>query len=155
MYIRKSTNLTFIFTLILSLLFAFPYNSYAAVANGSDPIATGCSKDAITVYTAPIINYDGDPVARAELRYSQSCRSAWGKVIVTKAWVGQIGGHIQRNDNVSYHCDILGGFDDIGETCYTAQVNDAGYTAKAGGSYIQDKHPTHPPNKLYWWTKWH
>ncbi|MGW2373192.1 MULTISPECIES: DUF2690 domain-containing protein [Kitasatospora] len=44
-------------------------NCYASGCNGLDPAATTCADDAVTVSTSGSL----------ELRYSPSCRAAWGR----------------------------------------------------------------------------
>ncbi|MGA8943601.1 MAG: DUF2690 domain-containing protein [Thermoactinomyces sp.] len=108
----------------ISLLLINP--GYAAVKNGSDPIATGCAKDARTVkykYFGP------NNVALIELRYSPKCRSAWARVTLSNSSYRGEASVIRNEDHKAYHCKVPKG----GTSCYTRQVNDAGYTSRAFG----------------------
>ncbi|WP_172463429.1 DUF2690 domain-containing protein [Priestia endophytica] len=120
----------------------------AAVVNGSDPITTGCARDAKTV------GYDMFSGAEVELRYSPNCRSAWAKFTVGGDPAAKEGtARITRNDGVSYSCTAK---KSLGQkSCYTKQVNDAGYTARAtANAPFQMKY-----GSGYWWeylyTRWY
>ncbi|PHF49737.1 hypothetical protein COF72_06795 [Bacillus pseudomycoides] len=120
----------------------------AAVINGSDPIATGCARDAKTV------GYDMFSGAEVELRYSPSCRSAWAKFTIGEDPAAKEGtARITRNDGVSYSCTAK---KSLGQkSCYTKQVNDAGYTARATANALFQ----YQAGSGYWWeilnTRWY
>ncbi|USK35827.1 YjfA family protein [Bacillus sp. F19] len=117
-------------TMLVSIFsFAAPMPKVeAAVANGSDPIATGCARDAITV--PDWNNTSWFSSAEVELRYSPSCRSAWAKLTLGgDPAITSGNARITRNDGVSYSCSAQ---KSLGKnSCYTRQVNDAGYTLSA------------------------
>lgn len=49
----------------------------------TDPVATGCSTDAYTAQSALIQRaYDFVTLQTIELRYSPSCRTAWGRITI-------------------------------------------------------------------------
>ncbi|MCP1122726.1 YjfA family protein [Bacillus sp. 3103sda1] len=128
-------------TMLVSIFsFAVPAPKVAAaVTNGSDPIATGCARDAKTV------GYSQYSSAAIELRYSPSCRSTWAKLTLGgDPAIKEGSAIITRNDGVKYSCYAK---KSLGQTsCYTRQVNDAYYVARAtanvlvvyggGGSYV-------------------
>ncbi|MEW5591944.1 DUF2690 domain-containing protein [Peribacillus frigoritolerans] len=118
-------------TMLVSILsFAAPMPKVAAaVTNGSDPIATGCARDAVT------IDDDWISSAQVDLRYSPSCRSAWAKLTLGgDPGIREGTARITRNDGVTYSCSAR---KSLGQTsCYTKQVNDAGYTARATANVL-------------------
>ncbi|MDP1420386.1 DUF2690 domain-containing protein [Peribacillus simplex] len=141
-------------TMLVSIFsFAAPMPKVAAaVANGSDPIATGCARDAITV--TDWNNTSWFSGAQVDLRYSPSCRSAWAKFTIGEDPAAKEGtARITRNDGVSYSCTAK---KSLGQkSCYTKQVNDAGYTARATANVLfQGEY-----GAGYWWeylyTRWY
>jgi hypothetical protein len=109
---------------------------------GTDPQATGCANDARTIYSRPLNDFDTPSVSYGtiELRYSPTCRTAWARVILNfpsdgtgRQSVGERYGsaEIDRNDNqnVTFTCAVPKGQ----YSCYTKQINDAGYTSFAIG----------------------
>ncbi|MEW5553128.1 DUF2690 domain-containing protein [Peribacillus frigoritolerans] len=118
-------------TMLVSIFsFAAPMPKVAAaVTNGSDPIATGCARDAVT------IDDDWISSAQVDLRYSPSCRSAWAKLTLGgDPGIREGTARITRNDGVTYSCSAR---KSLGQTsCYTKQVNDAGYTARATANVL-------------------
>ncbi|MDQ0757549.1 DUF2690 domain-containing protein [Streptomyces canus] len=105
----------------------------AAAYDGQSPVTSGCANSAITA-RAENIYVDGEKIGKIELRYSTSCRTAWGRVTAYYL-AGNGQAHVVRiSDKKSYYCDntdwsdVLNGF-----TCYTAMVNDAGVTSLAWG----------------------
>ncbi|MES9740312.1 DUF2690 domain-containing protein [Peribacillus frigoritolerans] len=122
-------------TMLVSIFsFAAPMPKVAAaVTNGSDPIATGCARDAITV--PDWNNTSWISSAQVDLRYSPSCRSAWAKLTLGgDPGIREGTARITRNDGVTYSCSAR---KSLGQTsCYTKQVNDAGYTARATANVL-------------------
>lgn len=115
----------------LSGLFVFAPNTYAAVADGTDPIATGCANDARTV-KSDWFGPNGNVLI--ELRYSAKCRSAWARVTIPQAATDSVWADaaVTRNqDGKQYLCVVPNG----SRSCYTPQVNDAGYTSYADSYY--------------------
>ncbi|MFI7505097.1 DUF2690 domain-containing protein [Streptomyces sp. NPDC049687] len=105
----------------------------AAAYDGQSPVTSGCANSAITARTKNI--YVGSKlVGRIDLRYSTSCRTAWGRVVAYYlAGAGEA--NVYRNsDGKYYFCDNTDWSDAVnGFTCYTAMVNDAGVTSYAWG----------------------
>ncbi|WP_329319954.1 DUF2690 domain-containing protein [Streptomyces sp. NBC_01262] len=105
----------------------------AAAYDGQSPVTSGCVNSAITASSKNI--YVGSKLeGKIELRYSTSCRTAWGRVIAY--YLGGEGeANVYRNSDGKYYLcenttwsEALNGF-----TCYTAMVNDAGVTSYAWG----------------------
>lgn len=57
---------------------------YAASCNGLNPAATICQNDARTVAES------GDPMGAMELRYSPTCRAAWGRFKISTPYGSRI-----------------------------------------------------------------
>ncbi|WIY58947.1 DUF2690 domain-containing protein [Bacillus arachidis] len=146
---KWATMISSVIVLVSIFSFALPIpKAEAAVVNGSDPIATGCARDAITV------GYDQYSGAQVELRYSPSCRSAWAKFdIGTDTWAKEASATITRNDGVKYSCSVKRSLGQ--KSCYTRQVNDAGYTARATSNVLFQR----VYGGGYWWeylnTRWY
>ncbi|MEN1939407.1 DUF2690 domain-containing protein [Paenibacillus sp. 102] len=121
--------------LVMAMMWIFSYgadSTLAATYDRTDPIATGCARDAITVRSSSINSY-----GVIELRYSPSCKTAWGKIILNfPSNYNVVGGkygdaHIVRNsDGLSYGCTVPVG----SKSCYTLQVNDNKVTSYAQGT---------------------
>ncbi|MBO1628590.1 DUF2690 domain-containing protein [Bacillus arachidis] len=120
--------------LVMAMVWIFSYgtdSAFAAAYDRTDPIATGCARDAITVKSESIDSY-----GVIQLRYSPSCRTAWGKITLNfPSNYNVVGGkygdaHIIRNsDGLSYGCTVpVGSY-----SCYTLQVNDSNVTSYAKG----------------------
>jgi hypothetical protein len=105
-------------TLLVAPTAAHAASCYALDCTNKDPQATGCAADAIT---AKSVVTQGRTV---ELRYSRTCRAAWGRVRNGAA-----------GDNVFIHSST--GFEEAARvpagatTVYTLMLDDAGYTAYA------------------------
>ncbi|MCP1124302.1 YjfA family protein [Bacillus sp. 3103sda1] len=125
---KKFITATLGLVIALSTFFFNSGTTYAAVANGSDPIATGCARDAKTI--PDLYNTSWYSGAMVELRYSPTCRSAWAKLTLGGDPAAREGwAQIKRSDGVTYSYYAK---KSLGQTsCYTKQVNDAGYIANA------------------------
>lgn len=113
-------------------MFAFADHSYAIVVDGTDPIATGCASDARTAKSAW---FGPNNNVLIELRYSPKCRSAWARVTMPQTASDTIGadaGVTRDQDGKVYVCVVPKG----SRSCYTPQVNDAGYTSFADSYYF-------------------
>jgi hypothetical protein len=121
---------------VAAMVLATPSSASAAPYDGTDPDATGCSADAITA-KSHYIDYNGRRYGQIQLRYSPTCKTAWGR-IVSMLPTGCVPGDkncgdaiIHRNsDGREYRCVIPSG----ARQCYTRQVNDNGVTSYAEGS---------------------
>ncbi|MGW4065749.1 DUF2690 domain-containing protein [Amycolatopsis sp. NPDC004747] len=109
--------------------------STVAVADGSDPISTGCASSAITARSA-YGSSGGVNRVLVELRYSTRCATAWARITTLNVPACVPGedycGHvwvIRNSDGREFDCVTPGG----GHGCYTAQVNDNRVTSYAYG----------------------
>jgi hypothetical protein len=107
----------------------------AATYDGTNPSTTGCSSGAYTARSAYGSSPGGTHVL-VELRYSPKCRTTWARVTTLNMpdclpgqdYCGDA--TVTRNgDRRSYGCMIQAKAD----SCYTAQVNDAGVSSYAFG----------------------
>jgi hypothetical protein len=113
-------------------LVATPGIAQAATYDGRDPVSSGCSRSAITARQASI--YAGSTrVGVAQLRYSTSCRTVWGRTIAYYSPKGLT--QVKRNSDGAYQSCVgfawvssLGGY-----SCYTPMLNDRGVTSYATG----------------------
>ncbi|HEX8002234.1 MAG TPA: DUF2690 domain-containing protein [Mycobacteriales bacterium] len=108
----------------------------ALTYDGTDP-AAGCSSTAITARQAGLNNSMGN-FGLIDLRYSTGCRTAWARltstygVACTPGDDGCGSAYVHRNSTTypaHYSCPTPAG----GKSCYTKQVNDAGFTSYAHG----------------------
>ncbi|OIK16898.1 hypothetical protein BIV60_02425 [Bacillus sp. MUM 116] len=122
--------------------------AFALSYDGSNPVSTGCAKDAVTKSYSYIVDRYDNAYGKVELKWSAKCRTSWGKITLYHAapydkgsyyalatvWSYNSNGTTLRK---SYNCADRGGNGVImkGQTsCYTPQVyNGAGYIAKARG----------------------
>jgi hypothetical protein len=127
---KKISFLVSVLSLVLSTFF-ISTPTYATVSDGSDPIQTGCANDAVTVRSD---HFGPNSDAILELRYSPSCRSIWARVTIPHAADSSHSGYaeVDRSGSaVLKSCSVP-----VGQTsCYTPQLNDAGYTAYSVGRY--------------------
>ncbi|MGE7184446.1 DUF2690 domain-containing protein [Peribacillus sp. NPDC006672] len=136
-----------LFVLCFSMVFAItPINkAFALSYDGSNPVSTGCAKDAVTKSYSGIVDRYDNVYGKVELKWSAKCRTSWGKITLYRA-APYDKGAFYANANV-YSYNSSGNYREVytcasgngaimkGQTsCYTAQVyNGAGYTAKAKG----------------------
>ncbi|MER5741832.1 DUF2690 domain-containing protein [Streptomyces sp. NPDC059913] len=123
-------------TALIALQTGFAGNAGAATLtyDGQDPIAAGCAGDAITAKKVTLTT--GTDWSFAELRYSPSCRTAWGRVQVARLTGLEFGwAYVERqSDGNSYRCESVSWSATLGSyTCYTPMINDAGQLARAYG----------------------
>ncbi|WP_242486046.1 MULTISPECIES: DUF2690 domain-containing protein [unclassified Peribacillus] len=146
---KKLLNIVMIATLVVGLFFAItPINkAFALSYDGSNPVSTGCSKDAVTKSRSGIVDRDDNFYGIVELKWSAKCRTSWGKITLYRAAPYDNGAYYANATVFSYtssgtyrkryNCADGGGNGVImkGQTsCYTAQVyNGAGYKAYARG----------------------
>ncbi|GLZ43137.1 DUF2690 domain-containing protein [Actinokineospora sp. NBRC 105648] len=105
------------------------------VADGTDPIRTGCANDAFTAREARGALGGVDRVL-VELRYSPRCKTAWARVttlgipdcVPGSDFCGQAIVH-RDSDGREQHCAIPA----RAHGCYTAQLNDNRVTSYAFG----------------------
>ncbi|MFB6958402.1 DUF2690 domain-containing protein [Streptomyces sp. NPDC056309] len=92
---------------------------YGSSCTGKEPNGTTCASDAIT---AKQITSQGRTI---QLRYSPSCRAAWGRILGASVgdWIG-----VQSSSGSYYERRVTSGSDQ-----HTVMVNDAGITAFACG----------------------
>ncbi|MFF2448292.1 DUF2690 domain-containing protein [Neobacillus sp. NPDC058068] len=146
---NKLLNIMMIATLVVGLFFAItPINkAFALSYDGSNPVSTGCAKDAVTKSYSGIADRYDNIYGKVELKWSAKCRTSWGKITLYRAAPYDKGSYYalatvwSYNSNgtlrTRYNCADRGGNGAImkGQTsCYTPQVyNGAGYKAKARG----------------------
>lgn len=102
--------------------------------DGLWPDLAGCASSSWTAKQATI--YQGNAtVGYVQLRYSNSCRTAWARVIsYYNNGVGEVAGVQRYSDNLTYSCNSynysssLGGY-----SCYTRMVYDGGELSRASG----------------------
>lgn len=92
---------------------------YGSSCNGVEPNGTTCASDAITAHSTTL---SGRTI---QLRYSPSCRAAWGKI--SGATVGNSVDVLNTNGN--YQSATV----NSGSDTHTRMVNDAGITSDACG----------------------
>jgi hypothetical protein len=100
----------------------------AASWDGTDPNRTGCAPFARTIYTTSVFGF-----GTVDVRYSSGCRTAWARFTLSSSVPACTSfcsyAEIIRNGGGSYRCIIYDG----DRSCYTSQVNDAGFTSYAKG----------------------
>lgn len=125
--------------LLSTLLFSSPFTNSAEAArlDGTNPIKTGCARNATTVRQVLLRDrYTNTIYGKIELRYSRSCRTAWARLtsfgpacVPGDDYCGD--GLITRNsDGRRFQCSLSRGQ----KTCFTPQVSNAGVTAYAVGT---------------------
>lgn len=109
-----------------------------AACDGVDPIDAGCASSAITADSA-YITKNNHAYALVELRYSTECRTAWARTTLLSSLACVPGDDhcatatiVRNSDGLSFSCHTPAG---VGTSCYTEQVNDAGVTSYAIGTY--------------------
>ncbi|MEU7808712.1 DUF2690 domain-containing protein [Micromonospora chalcea] len=99
--------------------------------DGKDPVTLGCGNTS-TKHAAPI-QVSGTTIGIIELRYSSTCRTAWGRIQIWKAeWekgaIPWAYGQVVRNSSTypaNYRCTRLAWSSVTSSyTCYTPMVND-------------------------------
>ncbi|MER6095306.1 DUF2690 domain-containing protein [Streptomyces sp. NPDC001728] len=114
------------------------FSGSAQAGSGYDfqnPASSSCASDAYTAKSAALYaQRSGAQVGTIQLRYSPSCRTVWSRVYSNGS---QVDGSTFRQETNTYsgHC-ISGALWDSGlgqYYCYTAMLNDAGYTSFAEG----------------------
>lgn len=136
---------------ILTTLLVGSGTAQALPYDGTDPVSTGCDRDARTVRYANFRTPGGQVFGVIELRYSPRCRTAWARVVHYQNDCvpgDQYCGNarvIRNSDRRTERCSIED-FVRNGRarrSCYTPQVNDAGVTSYASGTldsglYVDD-----------------
>lgn len=133
------------------LTIGVPATAYAAPAHPAvsahssydytDPIQTGCANDARTVRSHRVF-LGSTVVGNIELRYSAHCRTIWSRVTrYSSSSVCHAPNGVQAyciQTEIIRNSDGAQGFPSggacWGNSCYTAQLNDAGVTSFATGS---------------------
>jgi hypothetical protein len=78
----------------------------AASCDWTSPQTTGCSADAVTKRITYVNNASGTHLAKVELRYSPSCRTAWSRVTNLTASTDQFVEEINRQQDGEFANDI-------------------------------------------------
>ncbi|MFC7440404.1 DUF2690 domain-containing protein [Laceyella putida] len=110
----------------------------------TDPEISGCANDAITAKSVVVKNKAGTVLATTELRYSPTCRTAWGRMYVNDYNSTRYGEVIlyraeYASDGNRYYTYKTETFVSPGDTNYTNQFNDAGTTSYAHG-FVSDRY---------------
>jgi hypothetical protein len=105
-------------TLLVAPTAAHAASCYALDCTNKDPQATGCAADAIT---AKSVVTQGRTV---ELRYSRTCRAAWGRV---RNGVAGDRVYLYSSAGLAESASVAAG----ATSAYTLMLDDAGYTAYA------------------------
>ncbi|MFC4076249.1 DUF2690 domain-containing protein [Salinithrix halophila] len=80
------------------------YTAEAASYDGTDPVKTGCSKDAVTIQHHTVGN------SKLELRRSQTCKTVWSQLILNSSGMGTDVGNVtvkRQSDSKSYQTSFL------------------------------------------------
>ncbi|MET1123016.1 DUF2690 domain-containing protein [Priestia megaterium] len=100
--------------------------------DGANPVSTGCSVDAVVKASKRL----SDGKGTIELRYSPSCKTAWGRIVMDSVakYSWEANATVQRNqDTKTLSCQDKGGNGVVNKgqrTCYTPMVYDGnGYSA--------------------------
>jgi len=136
-----------LFALALSLsVFTFEHGTAHALAyDHTDPIATGCANDAKTVKTATFNSPQIDGLV--ELRYSPTCRTIWGRITLnspapsSSPYVYMAGVERDSGPYAYDKCRVAAG----NTSCYTPQLNDAGYVGHAEGYLFDERYAMDVP----------
>ncbi|MGZ2362149.1 YjfA family protein [Streptomyces sp. 372A] len=117
-----------------ALATGFTGSASAASYDGQDPISSGCSASAITAASRALYA-KGAQVGTVELRYSTACRTTWVRVFSDGP---NFGGYVNRvQDGTTQWCGGPSIAANGQEYCFSAMLNDAGYTSWAAG-YASD-----------------
>lgn len=146
---KKVFNIGILFFLVFGLFLGVEPTSkaFALSYDGSNPVSTGCANDAVTKSYSYISDSYGNIYGKVELKWSEKCKTSWGKINLYHAAPYDNGAYYANavvysytssgTYRTRYTCGSSGGNGAImkGQTsCYTAQVyNGAGYIAKAKG----------------------
>jgi hypothetical protein len=114
---------------VVPVIPAFAATCSGSTCTGKNPSSTGCANDAITARSTSV---DGIAV---ELRYSPTCRAAWGRI---RFGANPDRVKVENNIGQSYTATISSGND-----VYTLMVNDAGIVARACGTNVRSFAPDH------------
>jgi hypothetical protein len=106
---------------------AYAATCYGSACTGKSPSTTGCANDAVTTRSTSV---DGIAV---ELRYSPTCRAAWGRL---RLGANPDRVRVENNAGQSYTATVASGND-----VYTMMVNDAGIVARACGTNVYGRGP--------------
>ncbi|MET1138388.1 DUF2690 domain-containing protein, partial [Bacillus subtilis] len=94
--------------------------------DGANPVSTGCSVDAVVKASKRL----SDGKGTIELRYSPSCKTAWGRIVMDSVakYSWEANATVQRNqDTKTLSCQDKGGNGVVNKgqrTCYTPMVYD-------------------------------
>ncbi len=55
------------------------------VRDGDDPVSKGCNRDAVVISQSPVLRSDGGQFGTLELRRSDVCHAAWGRIVLSTA----------------------------------------------------------------------
>ncbi|MGM0875896.1 MAG: DUF2690 domain-containing protein [Bacillota bacterium] len=107
--------------------------------DGASPVSTGCSLDGVVKASKRLSNGKGT----VELRYSPSCKTAWGRIILDSVATYDFAANAtvrREHDGKMYSCYNSGGNGVVNKgqrSCYTPMVYDgSGYRAHTyGGHY--------------------
>jgi hypothetical protein len=114
--------------------------------DGTDPDATGCAASAITarenafIMQLPYNPLEYEVAGYIQLRYSKTCRTVWGRIMITDPVMSDVQGFvllINNNDNKVETCDqdpLPWSPAAAAYTCYTKQLDDANMTSFAEGN---------------------
>lgn len=131
---KRLLSIFSVFAFLAIGLFGFSSDAFAATPGehltGTDPISTGCSADAQTVRSNYIKDSNGTNLALLELRYSPTCRTAWGRVTKVHSGVTSIQVSVVRQAPF-WQAPLATTTE---SSTYSLQVNDAGYVANAMGT---------------------
>jgi len=115
-----------------------PGTAFAATYDGADPNTTHCANTASTKRSATIYRQgnrtNDNIIGRIELRYSSSCRTVWGRVVIFTDSASDYVEVVRNSDGAVQGCydafwqSSLGGY-----SCYTPMLNDRNVTSYATG----------------------
>lgn len=115
-----------------------PSTAYAATYDGQDPNSTGCARTASTPRSASIFRQGNrtidNRIGYIELRYSSSCRTVWGRVVIFTEPTSDFVEVIRNSDGAVEGCYDAFWQDSLhGYSCYTPMLNDRNVTSYAYG----------------------
>lgn len=130
--ILKKVGITIASLAVTLSIFASSASADTLLFDGANPVSTGCSVDAVVKASKRL----SDGKGTIELRYSPSCKTAWGRIVMDSVakYSWETNATVQRNqDTKTLSCQDKGGNGVVNKgqrTCYTPMVYDEnGYSA--------------------------